>query len=140
MVRPGPGEQRGNDPASPIPPAAGRATVTPRSIGHRARAARDAIRARPGGHRAYRIAVAVVGGSIVIIGLVLVPFPGPGWLVVLIGLAVLASEFTWAERLQQFVRRQLRGWVSWLGRQPWPVRALTGWPRSRWCWRCWWRR
>ena len=61
-----------------------------------------------------------------VVGLVLVPFPGPGWVVVLVGLAVLASEFTWAERLQHFVRRQLQAWVAWLGRQSWPVRALTG--------------
>lgn len=70
--------------------------------------------------------VGLVGGAIVVLGLVLVPFPGPGWLVVLLGLAVLASEFAWAARLQHFVRRSLRGWAAWLRRQPWPVRALTG--------------
>src|SRR5829696_7554299 len=37
----------------------------------------------------YRIAVGVFGGGLALIGLVLVPLPGPGWLVVFLGLAVL---------------------------------------------------
>jgi uncharacterized protein (TIGR02611 family) len=51
-----------------------------------------------------RTIVAVVGSTIVLIGLLLVFLPGPGALVVLIGLAVLGTEFVWARRLIQRAR------------------------------------
>ena len=44
-----------------------------------------------------RIAVAVVGGVVVIAGIVLMPLPGPGMLIVLAGLAILATQFDWAQ-------------------------------------------
>lgn len=113
----------GNDPAGPAP------SPPPgwwRRLRRRAHGYREAIRARPGHRRLYQIVVAVVGGVLVLGGLALVPFPGPGWLVVLIGLAVLASEFSWADRLQSLVRRTLTAWMAWLSRQSWPVRALVG--------------
>ena len=43
--------------------------------------------------------VAILGITIVLIGLVLVFLPGPGALVVLIGLAVLGTEFVWVRRV-----------------------------------------
>jgi uncharacterized protein (TIGR02611 family) len=49
-----------------------------------------------------RTLVAVLGGTIVLIGLLLIFLPGPGALVVLIGLAVLGTEFVWA---RQVIRR-----------------------------------
>lgn len=73
---------------------------------------------------AYRIAVAVLGAAIVILGLVLVPFPGPGWLIVFLGLGILATEFAWAERLLDFGRAKFRGWLRWVGRQHLLVRGL----------------
>ena len=45
-----------------------------------------------------KIAVTVVGGSLLVVGVVLLFLPGPGIAVILAGLAVLASEFAWAER------------------------------------------
>ena len=50
-------------------------------------------------------------------GLVTIPLPGPGWLTVIAGLFLLATEFTWAERLLDFTRRHVRAWTEWLGRQ-----------------------
>lgn len=46
-----------------------------------------------------RIAVLVVGSALVVVGLALLVLPGPGILVIIAGLAVLASEFAWAEHL-----------------------------------------
>ena len=43
--------------------------------------------------------VAILGITIVLIGLMLVFLPGPGALVILIGLAVLGTEFVWARRI-----------------------------------------
>ncbi len=49
--------------------------------------------------RAYRISFAVVGTTLIVIGLILVPLPGPGWLIVALGVGMLALEFDRAERL-----------------------------------------
>lgn len=41
----------------------------------------------------------VFGFTLLAIGVVLLVTPGPGWLVILAGLALLAAEFVWARRL-----------------------------------------
>lgn len=46
-----------------------------------------------------RIIITVVGFLVILVGLVLIPLPGPGWLIVFAGLAILAREYVWAERL-----------------------------------------
>ncbi|MBM7804710.1 uncharacterized protein (TIGR02611 family) [Geodermatophilus bullaregiensis] len=77
----------------------------------------------------YRLGVGITGGLVVAVGLVTIPLPGPGWLTVIAGLFVLATEFTWAERLLEFTKRHVSAWTEWLGRQPVWVRlgiaALT---------------
>jgi uncharacterized protein (TIGR02611 family) len=51
-------------------------------------------------HKVIRAGVVVVGVLITLAGVVMTgPVPGPGFLVIPIGLALLALEFTWAERL-----------------------------------------
>jgi uncharacterized protein (TIGR02611 family) len=92
----------------------------------RLRAWRERIRARRTTRHIYQIAIAVIGGAIVVGGLLLVPLPGPGWLIVILGLAVLASEFEWAHNLLEFVKDTLQSWTRWLGRQPIWVRLLVG--------------
>ena len=51
-----------------------------------------------------RMLVAVIGTTILLIGLLLIFLPGPGLIVILIGLAVLGSEFVWARRIIQRAR------------------------------------
>jgi uncharacterized protein (TIGR02611 family) len=75
---------------------------------------------------AYRAVVAVLGAAIVITGIALIPLPGPGWLIVFAGLAVLATEFAWAERLLNYGRDKLRAWTDWVLVQSVIVRALIG--------------
>lgn len=87
---------------------------------------RARIKSNPALGLAYRIAVAVVGSAIVLVGLGLVPLPGPGWLIVFVGLGILASEFAWAERLLDFAKAKVRGWTAWLRRQSLAVRLLVG--------------
>jgi uncharacterized protein (TIGR02611 family) len=50
-------------------------------------------------HHLIRVAAAIGGFLVVLLGIVLIPLPGPGLLVVAVGLAVLALEFAWAEHL-----------------------------------------
>lgn len=55
---------------------------------------------------AKRAAVFVVGVVLVAAGLAMFVLPGPGIVVVVIGLAVLATEFVWAERLLDRAKTQ----------------------------------
>lgn len=87
--------------------------------------ARDRIRNNPLGRQVYRWGIGLVGLGVVVLGAVLIPFPGPGWLIVFLGIGIWATEFHWAKRLLAFGRRHLDRWVAWLGRQGWTVRGLV---------------
>ncbi|HEV8682837.1 MAG TPA: PGPGW domain-containing protein [Actinomycetota bacterium] len=50
------------------------------------------------GRSGKRIAVTVVGFVVLGAGLVMMVTPGPGIVVILVGLAILATEWAWAER------------------------------------------
>lgn len=45
---------------------------------------------------ARRIAVALVGGTVLLIGVALLVLPGPAFIVIPVGLAILGLEFAWA--------------------------------------------
>jgi uncharacterized protein (TIGR02611 family) len=74
--------------------------------------------------------VAVVGTVVLLIGIIAIPYPGPGWLIVFAGLAILGTEFHWAQRVLHWVRARYDSWVGWMRRQPLVVRlgvlTLTG--------------
>ena len=59
---------------------------------------RQQIKSTPYGSLIWRIFVGVVGGLITILGTIFLFAPGPGTLVLLAGLGILASEFAWASR------------------------------------------
>jgi uncharacterized protein (TIGR02611 family) len=84
------------------------------------------IRANPTGRITLKIIVGVVGAAVVALGLILVPLPGPGWLIVILGLSILAIEFAWARHLLHFTRTQVQRWTGWIARQSWPVRIVVG--------------
>lgn len=60
--------------------------------------------------RNFKRVLILIGGSVVILtGIVIAPLPGPGpAILVPIGLAILATEFIWAQRLQKRLRDQTR--------------------------------
>ena len=91
--------------------------------------ARSAFRARldanPTLRPLYKVGVAVVGGLVLVAGVLMIPYPGPGWVVVFAGLAILATEFSWAKRVLTYARRHYDAWTAWLGRQSWPVKILV---------------
>jgi uncharacterized protein (TIGR02611 family) len=45
---------------------------------------------------ARRIAVSIVGGTVLLIGVAMLVLPGPGLLVIPLGLAILGVEYAWA--------------------------------------------
>lgn len=73
----------------------------------------------------WRVAVALVGAMLVVGGIALVPLPGPGWVIVFVGLGVLATEFTWAERLLHRVRSLVDAWTEWLRGRSMLVRSAV---------------
>jgi uncharacterized protein (TIGR02611 family) len=73
-----------------------------------------------------RIGVGILGGAITIIGILTVPAPGPGWLIVFAGLGILATEFTWAARLLDFVKGKYTAWQAWVKSQPMVIRVGIG--------------
>ncbi len=75
---------------------------------------RRKIRASPLKRVIYRVVVALVGLLLITLGFLTGPIPGPGGIpLVLLGLAVLASEFEWAHRLMRSFKAQLRRFRSW---------------------------
>lgn len=84
------------------------------------------IRSNPTGRIALKVTVAIVGALVVAVGLVLIPLPGPGWALVILGLAIWGIEFVWAKHLLRFTRTQVQRWTRWVTRQSWPVRILLG--------------
>ena len=60
---------------------------------------------------ARRIAVAVVGSTVLVLGVVMIIAPGPAFIVIPIGLAILGIEFAWArmwlKRLRRTISKQL---------------------------------
>lgn len=96
---------------------------------HRSRF-RERLSRSPGLDLGYRITVGVIGGLVLAAGAVMILYPGPGWLVVFAGLAILGSEFTWARKVLDAARRRYDDWTVWMRRQPTALRlammALTG--------------
>ncbi len=56
---------------------------------------------------ARRIVVAVVGTTVSLFGVALLVLPGPGLLVIALGLSILASEFVWARHFLRQVREKI---------------------------------
>lgn len=72
-----------------------------------------------------KIVVGVSGGSVLAVGIVAIPYPGPGWLIVFAGLAILSKEFPWAARLLKYARGKYDDWNAWIKKQSWFIKSLT---------------
>jgi uncharacterized protein (TIGR02611 family) len=55
-----------------------------------------------------RIFTVVAGFALLGVGVVLLPLPGPGWLVIFAALAILAREFSWARSLLDWLKDRVR--------------------------------
>ncbi len=55
---------------------------------------------------ARRLVIFVIGMTVVLVGIALIALPGPAFLVIPMGLAILATEFVWAKRLLDKVKKQ----------------------------------
>jgi tellurite resistance protein TerC len=55
-----------------------------------------------------RVAIGVIGFTVLLIGIAMIATPGPAILVIPLGLAILATEFIWARRLFNKVKGPLK--------------------------------
>jgi tellurite resistance protein TerC len=66
---------------------------------------------------ARRVAVAVIGGSVLFVGMLMIVLPGPAMLVIPAGLAILALEFAWARLWLRKMKQGARRTARYFGRQ-----------------------
>lgn len=67
--------------------------------------ARAWARRRRSTHVLWQAGVLILGFGLVIAGIAMLVLPGPGWAAIILGLIVLASEYAWARRLLDPVKR-----------------------------------
>ena len=71
-----------------------------------------------------------MGTAVLILGIIAIPYPGPGWLILFAGLAILGTEFRWARSVLHWTRARYDYWTEWLRRQSLLIKlvviALTG--------------
>jgi uncharacterized protein (TIGR02611 family) len=87
---------------------------------------RDRLRDRPRAELGYRVVIGVVGLTVLAVGIVAIPYPGPGWAIVFVGLGILATEFDWARRLLAHVRERYDKVMDWFHRRGRLVQVLGG--------------
>lgn len=58
--------------------------------------------------------ILIIGSAVIFAGIILLPLPGPGWVVIFLGFAVLATEFEAAERIRDWFVTQLKKLISWM--------------------------
>ncbi|MEU6304604.1 TIGR02611 family protein [Streptomyces chartreusis] len=65
------------------------------------------IKARRVLHLSWQVGVFIIGLAIVGAGIVMLPLPGPGWVVIFGGMAVWATEFVWAQLVLRWTKRKV---------------------------------
>ncbi|WP_251092623.1 TIGR02611 family protein [Streptomyces sp. Caat 7-52] len=75
-----------------------------RGLGSRAP---EFIKARRLLHLSWQVGVFVVGLAVVAAGIVMLPLPGPGWVVIFGGMAIWATEFVWAQLVLRWTKRKV---------------------------------
>ncbi|MFJ9541536.1 TIGR02611 family protein [Streptomyces sp. NPDC101225] len=58
-------------------------------------------------HLSWQVGVFVIGLAVVAAGVVMLPLPGPGWVVIFAGMAIWATEFVWAQLVLRWTKRKV---------------------------------
>ena len=74
--------------------------------------------------RVRKLLIGFVGWFVILAGVIMIPYPGPGWVIVFVGLSILATEFEWAQQVHVKARGHYDSWLAWLARQKWYLRAI----------------
>lgn len=67
----------------------------------------------------WRVFIGLIGGTITVLGSIALIGPGPGILIVLAGLGILATEFAWAGRVMMETKRIASRATERTGMKPW---------------------
>jgi uncharacterized protein (TIGR02611 family) len=59
-------------------------------------------------HQVKRLIVAVIGFSVLSAGIAMIVLPGPAFIVIPLGLVILATEFVWAKRFLEKMKSKLK--------------------------------
>jgi len=59
--------------------------------------------------QAKRVIVIVIGFTVLLAGVAMIVLPGPAFIVIPLGLAILATEFVWARTLLKKVKEKIGG-------------------------------
>jgi tellurite resistance protein TerC len=65
---------------------------------------------------ARRVVIAIVGGSVVVVGILMIALPGPAIVVIPTGLAILSIEFAWARRWLRKLKAKTQDTVDYFNR------------------------
>lgn len=65
------------------------------------------VRARRALHLSWQVGVFVIGLAVVVAGVIMLPLPGPGWVVIFGGMAIWATEFVWAQLVLRWTKRKV---------------------------------
>ena len=63
---------------------------------------------------ANKVLVTLAGLTVIVVGLILVPLPGPGWLIVFFGLSILGLEFPLIHRFTSWIGAKAKLFWQWL--------------------------
>jgi len=78
----------------------------------------------PIGRLVWRIIIGVIGGAVTVAGAIALVGPGPGILIVLAGLGILATEFAWAARVMVHTRTYAQKAADKAGIPKWAQLAM----------------
>jgi len=53
--------------------------------------------------------VAIIGSGFILVGIALIFLPGPAFIIIPLGIAILALEFDWAKRVLRWMKKKLSG-------------------------------
>ncbi len=77
------------------------------------------IKRTKAGQIIWRVVIGVLGGSITVLGAIALVAPGPGVLILLAGLGILASEFAWASRAMSKTKSMAQSAADKVGIPTW---------------------
>lgn len=86
---------------------------------------RSWIKKTKAGRFFWRVVIGVVGGTITVLGAIALVGPGPGLLIVIAGLGILATEFAWASRVMARTRTYAQKAADKVGIPKWVQLALV---------------
>jgi uncharacterized protein (TIGR02611 family) len=73
----------------------------------------------------WRVIIGLIGGAVTVLGAIALVGPGPGILIVIAGLGILASEFAWAARAMVHTRTYAQRAADKVGMPKWAQLALV---------------